>query len=293
MDTIVDPNFSIVLPGGCNGRCKFCFWKEEKFNPHGFLNGLSDALTGLPEQFWKISITGGEPTLSPIIDEVLNMIREVKERWPKVVFTTNGAELERTAFKLKGVVDFVNISRHDINDNKNYEIFGTDRMIPTMEEIVGHNAALNRHGIETTANCVLRPDLDPREYIKFAGPMGFSAVCFRKPHVEGCTLEPTEQERAFNDHTPIGESSCPVCRSKTQLIRGMRVVWQTSIPEPSDIMPDEIYEVVLHPDGELYADWSKRIPLEIPNEEEKEETNRASQSEEKLDEAVSAKGSAA
>lgn len=25
-----NPNLSIILPGPCNCKCKFCFWKEQK-----------------------------------------------------------------------------------------------------------------------------------------------------------------------------------------------------------------------------------------------------------------------
>jgi len=26
--TIQNPNLSIVMPGGCNAKCDFCFWKK-------------------------------------------------------------------------------------------------------------------------------------------------------------------------------------------------------------------------------------------------------------------------
>ena len=74
--TISNPNLSIVMPGGCNGKCDFCFWQKTK-PCGGYLEKLTGVFTSLPSQFSQLSITGGEPTLSPYLENVLNLI----DRW--------------------------------------------------------------------------------------------------------------------------------------------------------------------------------------------------------------------
>lgn len=75
--TINNPNLSIVMPGGCNGNCQFCFWKQTE--PCGnYLEKVNNILKSLPSQFKQLSITGGEPTLSPYLEKVLNLIDREK-----------------------------------------------------------------------------------------------------------------------------------------------------------------------------------------------------------------------
>lgn len=266
MRTIMDPNFSIVVPGPCNGNCSFCFWKPEEMATK-YIGWLAQVLDRLPFQFDKISLTGGEPTLSKHLTDILAMISTRRKRWKKVVLTTNGANLtEKLINHMEGIVDHVNISRHDIVDDVNYRLFGHASM-PRSVTLIHTIERFNRIGIDVTANCVIHPNTRPSEYIRWAKRVGFSAVCFRKPHKKGCDLKPTSQEEIYEQRKPISESSCPVCRSKTQLIHGINVIWTASIPEPSEGL-DLIYEAILHPDGTLSADWSKNIELELPSHRE-------------------------
>lgn len=265
METIADPNFSIVLPGPCNGKCHFCFWKREdakyELSPEVFSMRLDYILQRLPSQFRQISITGGEPTMSPCFKSVLNVIRHRKARWPKVVLTTNGTGLRPDVNRFQDVVDHVNISRHGASDVVNNRIFGT--IMPPLGLIECKIARLNRLGVDVTANCVLSPTLlHCDNFIKCMRGVGFSSVCFRKPHEEGCTLDPTPEEKLYKDWKVTGEYSCPVCRTKTQIIQGVTVSWKASIPEPSEGL-DLIYEAILHPDGTLSADWRKNIIIDL------------------------------
>jgi len=207
--------------------------------------------------------------MSPVLFEVLKMVRK---RFAKVVFTTNGGPVKgglnlisrhEIGDRVAQFIDFLNISRHHFDDRKNSAIFGT-KMMP----IINIPAAINRFnkaGVPVTANCVLGhpSSMDIYDYMFRMRSAGFSSICFRKPHVEGCDLLPTQQESMFRDYKVIEHSECPVCRSDTQLIRGMNVIWTASIPEPMDGMDGVVYEAVFHPDGKLTADWSKNIEIEL------------------------------
>ena len=50
LETISDPNFSIVVPGKCNGACSFCFWNESKACGD-YVKNLTETLNNLPTQF--------------------------------------------------------------------------------------------------------------------------------------------------------------------------------------------------------------------------------------------------
>lgn len=274
MKTIPNPNFSIVVPGGCNCNCNFCFWRKDSGatgpkNRDAWLDNLQYILEELPEQFTQISITGGEPTISPYFKDVIDSID--KTRWSKVVLTTNGSNLQARMNDMhilfKNTVDFVNISRHSEYTELNNQRFGLVReakVLPSPSQLSDIIETINKMGKTATANYVLTEGIThrPNEFIIWAKRVGFSGVCFRKEHNKGCTLEPTIYEEAYNKYTITSHSECPVCRSDTQTIQGIPVIWTASIPEPSQEL-DLIYEVVLHPDGTLSADWSKEIPLWI------------------------------
>ena len=118
--TIQNTNLSIVMPGGCNGKCDFCFWKKSK-PCDNYLEKLNDIMYSLPSQFYQLSITGGEPTLSPYLENVLNLID--RNIFTHTVLTSNGSKLLESISMLEGKIDHVNISRHHFEDSINDSIF--------------------------------------------------------------------------------------------------------------------------------------------------------------------------
>lgn len=176
-DTVGNPNFSIVMPGGCNGKCSFCFWEKAK-TCGNYSEKLKETLDLLPKQFDQLSITGGEPTISPYLAEVLNMID--RKKFKKVVLTTNGANLLNTIPILEGKVDHVNISRHHYKDSLNEEVFKTK--MSNKEQLKKMTLELNKIGIDVTFSAVLNENLntqdDIEKYIKFAKKCGATQVFF-------------------------------------------------------------------------------------------------------------------
>lgn len=270
LDTIESPNFSIILPGPCQAHCEFCFWKRDprELAAEAFIGRLEYVLSKLPQQFWKCSITGGEPLLSPVLFDVLALVRR---RFDKVVFTTNGGirngdpekSLLFRAPDIAKYVDFVNISRHDRNNEHNDVIFGAPmNWCGYIKRCV---TAFNQHGIRVTNNCVLPTKLILAAdlHIAWAKETGFSSVCFRKRHEVGGDLSPTPEENGYKAWKVVQHGECPVCRSDTQIIDGIEVIWTVSLPEPAEVMTDKVYEAVLHPDGTLSADWSKQIEIVV------------------------------
>lgn len=252
LETIQNPNFSIVVPGGCNGNCDFCFWHQEKTN-EGYINGLKETMKGLPSQFYQLSLTGGEPTLSPMLDDILEAIDT--DKFKHVVLTTNGTNLKKHIPKLKGKVQHVNISRHHYRDDINEEVFKT-HTVPKNEELKELTKLLQDEGIDVTYSAVLTEHLDNKEeikkYLKYAKSHNVFKVFFRKPHG---TLDPSPGEKAF-EHLESETHQCPVCRNTKQNINESAVVWKASLEEPSKEL-GMIYELVYNQDGVLSSDWDK------------------------------------
>lgn len=256
------PNFSIVVPGTCNGKCSFCNWLHMK-TCDNYLEKLKEVLVGLPENFTQISLTGGEPTTSQLFSNILNLIKKHKTRWPKVVLTTNGETL--VPAQLKGIINHINISRHHYNDWINQQIFRNPCAL-SGNTIAWMAEKSNNNGIDVTLNCVITPwtynNLSCDEYIQFAKEVNATAVCFRKLHG---SLEPSKLETSVcTTHPLVFESSCEVCRTAMCYIRGMPVYWRCSCDRPRGCTKE--YEVVFHPNGVLSYDWSAKRPVKNDTE---------------------------
>jgi len=257
LETIKNPNFSIVVPGGCNGNCNFCFWKNDKACEN-YIQNLTETMNSLPEQFYQLSLTGGEPTLSPYLSDILESIDP--ERWSNTVLTTNGTNLKKFIPKLEGKIQHVNISRHHYDDTINESIFES-KTIPSSDELKVLVEELNKVGIDVTYSAVLTEHLNTKEevkkFIKYAKSHGVDQVFLRKQHG---TLDPSEAEKAF-EHLPQEHHNCPVCRNTTQHINETKVIWKASVEEPSKEL-GMIYELVYNQGGTLTSDWDQELIVE-------------------------------
>ena len=279
------PNLSIMLPGACNAKCEFCFWNRDqqanKFPMMDFADRLAKILDALPHQFSQVSVTGGEPTISPVLDEVMSVLRERKQRFPKVVLTTNAVRLLKNKDVISGVVDHINISRHHYNDIENEKIFKT-KGVPNEGNLDGIISAIHRADI--CFNCVVPPDVSLNfceAYIEWARHYkNIAAINFRVYHnsMEDCPAQ-RKMEKMYGT-TDV--STCPVCKVMRMRVRGMQVNWKYSVLEPTQHW-DGLYELVMQPDGRLTADWAGTLEV---NPEEIEGGNVAKSNRELAEELI-------
>lgn len=262
------PNMTLLLPGDCSSSCSFCFWNKDTagicsddYIDKAFNHVYKASKAG----FSTLSISGGEPTESPLFEDILKAIKLCHgvTDTQKVVLTTNGSKLENFLGKTCGSVNHINISRHGIGDKENYRSFKSMN-IPTdadLERVIGwvHQNSF----VDITFNCVVKSDITEEfcvDYIKYAKGLGADAVSFRKIASD---TTPTNAESAFAEkYGYISDSKCPVCRGASMDVDGFDVRWKGTVNEPS-IQSRGLYELVVHPDGELYCDWRMMIPVEI------------------------------
>ena len=250
---IVDKNFSIVTPGGCNAKCSFCTDSHTRKAAKDYIPNLIETLNYLPDEFEACSITGGEPTTSKSLLIILALVKD--HGFKRTVLTTNGSRLLALSSDLEGLVDHVNVSRHSVDDAENTAIFGT-AAVPDTDTLTAAISALSANRIDTTLNVVYTPDseIDMDAFVSYAKNVGAGTLCFRYDHTQGC-VEETALEHEFAEWKKVQQSSCPVCRTHTIIYNGMRVMFKASASEPSNEM-GEVYEVIYQITGKATTDWA-------------------------------------
>jgi pyruvate-formate lyase-activating enzyme len=264
-----DPNFSIVMPGGCNAACPFCFNKSKGtqlrvINDFDWLLNMQNILMALPELFYQISITGNEPMISPIIEGVLTLCKRMKPKYHNILLTTNGTNLLTKINEVVAGVHHINISRHHYDEEENKRIFGGKYNVTDAElmQIIDKYSA---RGVDVSLNCVINDETTPdfiMGFIHFAKTIGAHAVRFRKQN--GDNLDMTPAEATLDSQYPIlHRGECPVCRTWLRVIRGMTTYWKAAVIEPTDKVKDSVYELVYDTDGMLYLDWNRNVPFQL------------------------------
>ena len=285
----LDPNFTAILPGKCQARCRFCLEPEGPPPPSSaaWLESFEALVTReLPPTFRTVSISGGEPTLSPVFEPMLRVLAGLRpsRRIVRVVLTTNGNAKGLTKYMdaIGAAVTHVNISRHAADDFANARVFKTHN-VPDADQLRDLIAELSRRGVTANLNCVYsqqhafgrlinddsREDLrnDAEHYITFARTVGATSVVFRHDHRVWEPERTTALEGAFADYAEVHRTECESCRVVGKVIRGMPVNFKKSAHETVDLHIDsELYELILHSDGALYRDWSRKHPIRRPLE---------------------------
>lgn len=257
-----NPNITIVLPGTCQARCEFCEWKEEP-NSGDFVKNLIKMLEMKPKEFKQVSISGGEPMISPVLPAVMAVLQSFKVmgKLEKVVLTTNGIHLS-TVESLLGV-DHVNISRHSHDEEINSSIFKTTH-IPSAEQLLKAVNMLKQQNIDVTYNCVLgdfNNDMSVNDFIEFMDNTGVEKVSFRNQYSD-YTVPDIEVELFRQGLTPIIEHECPACKTTIYEYLGKRIKFHRSEREPSDVI-DDVYELILQQNGKLTTDWAGKREIDL------------------------------
>jgi pyruvate-formate lyase-activating enzyme len=257
-----NPNFTVMLPGPCNADCEFCTWERCENEAGNFPERLKCHLDELGDTVTQVSITGGEPTISPVFSDVMSVLRGYPDL--KVVLTTNGANLKHKFDDIKGVVNHLNISRHHYLDREN-ELRFRSESVPGGYDLTLLCKMANESLTDVTLNRVVPNnydnDFDMMRFTHLAKRVGASGICLRKDHRDG-TLDRIPLEKRLPGKSYV--ESCPVCETRTYLIDGMWVYFKTVMEEPSEHV-DYIFEFVLHPDGNLYEDWGMKKPIDLKN----------------------------
>lgn len=198
-------NFSIFLDDYCNADCKFCVAQLRYshrqamyIKPHiedeiEYFRRLDRVLELIRPLNPSVSITGGEPSLSPKLSQVIRMIDDYGFR--KRTITTNGTGLLSKVNGNERVIDqlirynwnHLNISRASESDELNLKImryhkdeeYCNNRMLKQIIDITNDSPLNHRLScllLKESVNSVERI----KEYLEFYRQMGVNNVIFRE-----------------------------------------------------------------------------------------------------------------
>ena len=130
-----------ILTGDeCNCSCRYCLGRMNpevyggKISNEDYYQRLSNTLKSLDNNVRSLIIFGGEPTISPRIFGILDVIKGHNSR---KVMITNAIKLKDNSFLRrinKSDLDIMCISRHDTNEEGNRYLFRNNN-IPDKEEL--------------------------------------------------------------------------------------------------------------------------------------------------------------
>ncbi len=151
----------------CNFRCQYClpngYHKHETDSPLSVaeIGRLVGAFAGLG--FWKVRLTGGEPTVrTDIVEIAATVARAPGVR--RVALSTNGFRLAELAGELKRAgVAAVNVSVDSLDQTRFAAITGKDALDGVL---AGIDLCLDL-GLETKINAVLMRGLNEDEFGRF------------------------------------------------------------------------------------------------------------------------------
>ena len=292
-------NLSVFVDDYCNADCKFCvaqlryenrgqLYKKYKITEdENYYNRLEEVLSYLKPINPSISLTGGEPTKSPRLTRVLEIINKCGYR--KRTFTTNGSGLLDTVdgetiiqHIINNGFSHLNISKVHHNEIINQEIMKYEKGYCS-NEMIGTIAAYSiANNLRPRMSCLLLKEgistLDQMiEYMDFYRNLGIDNVIFRE-------LMDYDNNKMVNDDKKtyclenkvllndiwkeVDKNKCfePV-RNLLGYYYYVEVYKYKNVDmcsESADLVklyqektkhPDVVYEMVFHPNGNLNGSW--------------------------------------
>lgn len=299
-------NFNIFIDDYCNADCKFCVaqlryeHKNAMYNK-GHIKDVDKYLYRLDEILkiaraldTSVSITGGEPTMSPILTEVLKMVDSYGFR--KRTITTNGSGLLRTQDNdtiLNNLITYnwnhLNISRASYNDELNRKImrFASDKEYCSMDMLREILSIINNSDLKHRISCLLLKESvnsveEMKRYIDFYSKLGANNFIFRElmdydksaintEKMRYCDANKIKLYDIWNDFEKYPEF-VPYLNilGYYYYVEIYKYLGMTVASETADLNiqnrevaahDDIVYEMVFHNNGNLCASWidSERV----------------------------------
>ena len=195
-------NLSIFLDDYCNADCKFCvaqlryenqgmIYKKKKIDDdEEYYRRLDEILTKIEPLNVSVSLTGGEPTASPKLIKVLELLE--KHHIRKRTITTNGSML-LNEINGKKIIDYLidyhmdhlNISKTHYDEEINKKIMHYSKGYCSNEDLEKIIPYALSKGLRPRLSCLLLKDGihtidDIANYISFYEKYGIDNVIFRE-----------------------------------------------------------------------------------------------------------------
>ncbi len=163
----------------CNAKCDFCIEQNCKFNDNEskFLVNLEKILQEMSDSgiLFSVSVTGGEPTLFNHFEELCEVLSRYNIGF--LTMNTNGYLVEKYLDKIDKLFDFINISRHSIEDKRNDDIFHTK--VLSIDELKSLKSKLKK--TKMRIQCVMSEVITVEDMNEFISSYSFADdISFRR-----------------------------------------------------------------------------------------------------------------
>lgn len=293
-------NFSIFVDDYCNADCKFCvaqlryhhrnelYAKGHICDHDEYLNRLEEVLKVVRPLNPSVSLTGGEPTLSPILTDILKLIDKYNFR--KRTITTNGSGLLKIQDNdtiLNNLIKYnwnhLNISRVHWDDKINREImkYAVDKEYCDMNRLKEILSICNNSTLHHRLSCLLLKECvhsvnDIKAYADAFSKIGANNFIFRELMDYDKTAINTEKMSYCNDNKIKLYEIWHEFEDHPEFIpylnilgyyyyvelykyNGMTIASETAdlnIQNKEKLLhPDVVYEMVYHTSGHLTGSW--------------------------------------
>src|SRR3569832_616957 len=170
----------LSVEDACDYRCRYCLphgYKKEEPEPPLSVDEIRRLTAAFADMgFWKVRLTGGEPTLRRDLVEIAKAVKAAPGV-RRVVLSTNGARLLDLADGLaKAGVSAVNVSVDSLDHDRFREITGHDHL----PQILAGIGRAHELGMDVKINAVLMKGLNDQEFSQFVDLVCvlFFGVCF-------------------------------------------------------------------------------------------------------------------
>lgn len=260
----------------CMCKCNFCIeqGKAGCENHSKYIEALDKILRELKENglLYSVSITGGEPLTFDRLEDILFMFK--KYNVPFTTMNTNGILLNDNNIKrIDGVLDFVDISRHNIDDNANSAVFmnnnipDTDRLKYIKSKF--NSTKMRLQYVITNTMCID----DIKEFVDtfyFADDFSFRSLM--KPakqhnvsyeNNKSMTCYKNILKNVYKEFEFVNQTIQDYYVYETWKYRGKDLTFSYSnmkMLEEQERHEDENFarELILHPDCTLSGSWNKQ-----------------------------------
>ena len=293
-------NFSIFIDDYCNADCKFCvaqlryqhknalYQKEHIKDLDEYLRRLDEVLKIIRPINPSVSITGGEPTLSPILTDVLKMVDSYGFR--KRTITTNGSGLLKVQDNdiiLNNLIKYgwshLNISRASYDDKLNREImkFSAEKEYCSMDMMKDILSITNNSDLHHRLSCLLLKESvnsveEIKKYIDFYSNLGANNYIFRELMDYDKTAINTEKMKYCDENKIKLYDIWHQFKDYPEFIPYLNILGyyyyveiykykgNTVASESADLNiqnrekeknPDIVYEMIFHNNGNLCGSW--------------------------------------
>ena len=255
---------TVILPGGCNAKCPFCYDISETVMIDDYYTKLDNVIKKIPLEARKFAITGMETSYSPYFKDVLHLAAKYKKekRFDFIFLNTNASNLKKYIHEVNEGLDAINISRHSADDEENYGIFNT-HTVPSKDELK-EIISLLKLDSGVNINTVITDDLTDEEVekktldmIDFCKYVGATSLTIRFEATDRLRTEKLKD--FFLKYDTISEHANPGCHFWLKKINDFNVVLKYVTKEPTSYS-NWNYGYIIQRDFRITRDWAGKKP---------------------------------